>query len=279
MTPVESETRSRAGAPPGTAAAHLRAEGVVKSFGAVYALRGADLEVRRGEVMGLVGDNGAGKSTLMKIVSGVERPDSGRLSLDGREIQVRTPHAATELGIQTVYQDLALCENLDVTANLFLGHEQTADGWARCLPPPLRPLRGLDMEEQSRHAVAKLNVRTLTSVRAKVGVLSGGQRQAVAIARAVHAESTVVLLDEPTAALGVAQTAQVLDVVRQLRENDHAVIYVSHNLRDVFAVCDRITVLRHGVRVGVWETKAATPDEIVIAITRGRGDETAVDAA
>ena len=179
-----------------------------------------------------------------------------------------------------MFQDLALCENLDVTANLFLGHEQTAGGWAGCLPPSLRPLRGLDMEEQSRDAVAKLNVRTLTSVRTRVGALSGGQRQAVAIARAVRAASTVVLLDEPTAALGVAQTAQMLDVVRQLRENRHAVIYVSHNLRDVFAVCDRITVLRHGARVGVWETEAATPDEIVVAITRGGdGDETAADAA
>ena len=275
---MTSETRPRAGgtAAPG-AAAHLRAEGIVKNFGAVHALRGADLEVRRGEVMGLVGDNGAGKSTLMKIIAGVELPDGGRLLLDGREIHVRTPHAATALGIQTVFQDLALCENLDVSGNLFLGHEQTAGGWARFLPPPLRPLRGLDMEVQSRQAVAKLNVRTLTSVRAKVGTLSGGQRQAVAIARAVRAESTVVLLDEPTAALGVAQTAQVLDVVRQLRENDHAVIYVSHNLRDVFAVCDCITVLRHGARVGVWETKATTPDEIVIAITRG-DDETAADA-
>ena len=277
MTPGEGETRPRADA--SGAAAHLRAEGIVKSFGAVDALRGADLEVRRGEVMGLVGDNGAGKSTLMKIVSGVERPDGGRLLLDGREVQVRTPHAATALGIQTVFQDLALCENLDVSANLFLGHEQTAGGWAGCLPPSLRPLRALDMEEQSRDAVAKLNVRTLTSVRAKVGALSGGQRQAVAIARAVRAESTVVLLDEPTAALGVAQTAQMLDVVRQLRENRHAVIYVSHNLRDVFAVCDRITVLRHGARVGVWETRSATPDEIVVAITRGGETAAAADAA
>ena len=274
---MTNETRSRAGAAPG-AAAHLRAEGIVKNFGAVSALRGAELEVRRGEVMGLVGDNGAGKSTLMKIISGVELSDGGRLLLDGREVQVRTPHAATELGIQTVYQDLALCENLDVVGNLFLGHEQTAGGWARCLPPPLRPLRGLDMEEQSRLAVEKLHVRTLTSVRAKVSALSGGQRQAVAIARAVRAESTVVLLDEPTAALGVAQTAQVLDLVRQLRANHHAVIYVSHNLRDVFAVCDRITVLRHGARVGVWETRSTTPDKIVIAITRG-GDEAAAGAA
>ena len=275
---MTNDTRPRGATTAPGAAAHLRAEGIVKNFGAVNALRGADLEVHRGEVMGLVGDNGAGKSTLMKIIAGVELPDGGRLLLDGREVQVRTPHAATALGIQTVFQDLALCENLDVIGNLFLGHEQTVGGWAKCLPPPLRPLRGLDMEEQSRQAVAKLNVRTLTSVRTKVSALSGGQRQAVAIARAVRAESTVVLLDEPTAALGVAQTAQVLDLVRQLRENNHAVIYVSHNLRDVFAVCDRITVLRHGARVGVRETRTTTPDEIVIAITRG-GGETAAGAS
>ena len=261
-----------------TASVHLRIEGVHKSFGAVRALRGADLEVRRGEVMGLVGDNGAGKSTLMKVIAGVDRPDRGRLLLDGREIAVPSPAAAAALGFQTVFQDLALCENLDVTANLFLGHEQTAR-WARCLPPPLRPLSGLDMEERSRRAVAQLNLRTLSSVRAKVGALSGGQRQAVAIARAVRTESTVVLLDEPTAALGIAQTSQVLDVVRQLRENRHAVIYVSHNLRDVFAVCDRISVLRHGARVGVWDTDASAPDEIVIAMMHGRDDPPSAAAA
>ena len=271
---MDDNTRSRDTEP--GAAVHLRVERVTKNFGAVEALRGVELEVRRGEVMGLVGDNGAGKSTLMKIIAGVELPDGGRLLLDEREITVHNPYAAAALGIQTVFQDLALCENLDVTANLFLGHEHVGGGWAQWLPPPLRPLRTLDMEEQSRRAVAKLNVRTLSSVRAKVGTLSGGQRQAVAIARAVRTESTVVLLDEPTAALGVAQTAQVLDVVRQLRENRHAVIYVSHNLRDVFAVCDRITVLRHGARAGMWDTRATTPDEIVAAIAHGHDDVQAV---
>ena len=168
-----------------------------------------------------------------------------------------------------------------MAANLFLGHEQTAGGWAGCLPPSLRPLRGLDMEEQSRDAVAKLNVP-----HPHLGADQGSARSPAASARRWPSrarcapESTVVLLDEPTAALGVAQTAQMLDVVRQLRENRHAVIYVSHNLRDVFAVCDRITVLRHGARVGVSETEATTPDEIVVAITRGgEGDETAADAA
>ncbi len=260
------------------AAPHLQAKGIVKHFGAVQALRGADLEVRRGEVMGLVGDNGAGKSTLMKIIAGVDPADGGHLYLDGREIRVPTPHAATALGIQTVFQDLALCENLDVIANLFLGHEQTLGGLARLLPSVLRPLRTLEMEAQCRQAVSKLNVRTLSSVRTRVGSLSGGQRQAVAIARAVRAQSSVVLLDEPTAALGVAQTAQVLDVVRQLRENGHAVIYISHNLRDIFEVCDRITVLRHGVRVALREVESTNPDEIVIAITRGGDDDEEANA-
>ncbi len=248
--------------------AHLRVEKVVKNFGAVAALGGVDLEIRRGEVNGLVGDNGAGKSTLMKIIAGVETADSGRILLDGAELAMRTPHDAAAAGIQTVFQDLALCENLDVTANMFLGHEQTADGWA-FLPRILCPLRGMDMEEHARQAIGKLNVRTLNSVRAKVGLLSGGQRQAVAIARAIRADSTVVLLDEPTAALGVAQTAQVLDVVRRLRDSNHAVIYISHNLRDIFTICDSITVLRHGVRAGVWQTANTTPDEIVAAMAYG----------
>ena len=257
-------------------APHLRIESIVKNFGAVRALRGADMEARRGEVTGLVGDNGAGKSTLMKIIAGAESPDGGRVLMDESEIFIRSPHAAAAAGIQTVFQDLALCENLDVTANLFLGHETT--GGASWLPRMLRPLRAMDMEEQARRAVAKLNVQTLNSVRMKVGLLSGGQRQAVAIARAVRAESTVVLLDEPTAALGVSQTAQVLNIVRQLADNNHAVIYVSHNLRDVFAVCDRIVVLRHGATVGVWRTAETTPDAVVVAITRGRDDAEAAHA-
>lgn len=251
---------------PATDAPHLSIQGIAKNFGAVQALRGVDLDARRGEVTGLVGDNGAGKSTLMKIIAGVERADRGRLLLDGKEVAIHSSQAAAAAGIQTVFQDLALCENLDVTANLFLGHEATA-GW-RFLPRQLRPLRGMDMEQDAREAVAKLQVHTLQSVRAKVGLLSGGQRQAVAIARAIRAESTVVLLDEPTAALGVAQTAQVLDIVRSLRRA-HAVLYVSHNLRDVFSVCDRIAVLRHGAVVGVWRARETNPDEIVVAMAHG----------
>ena len=257
--------------PPGDT--HLLAENISKRFGAITALSRASLALRRGEVTGLVGDNGAGKSTLMKIVAGVFAPDQGRMSLDGAPLHIHNPADAVNAGIQTVFQDLALCENLDVSANLFLGYEQTVGGAMRLLPRVLRPLAALDMEAKARDALDKLDVRTLKAVRAKVGALSGGQRQAVAIARAVRADSSVVLLDEPTAALGVAQTAQVLDVVRQLRANGHAVLYISHNLQDVFAVCDNIAVLRHGAIVGVWPAASASADEIVAAITHGRGPQ------
>jgi D-xylose transport system ATP-binding protein len=267
-------TPSPLGGPPAGIASppaepHLKVTAVRKSFGAVEALRGVDFEVRRGEVMGLVGDNGAGKSTLMKILAGAHLADSGQFFIDGNEVTIASPHGAAELGIQIVYQDLALCENLDVTANIFLGHEPVTAGWARILPRRLRPLDELSMELKAKEAVARLQVRTLKSVRMKVGVLSGGQRQAIAIARAVRAESSIVLLDEPTAALGVAQTAQVLDVVARLRETDHAIVYISHNLQNVFDVCDRITVLRLGTNVAVHKTAETDPDEIVVEITRG----------
>jgi D-xylose transport system ATP-binding protein len=257
---------------------HLKVTAVSKSFGAVEALRDVDFEVRRGEVMGLVGDNGAGKSTLMKILAGAHPADTGQIFIDGLEVAIPSPHEAAELGIQIVYQDLALCENLDVSANVFLGHEPVGAGWARILPRRLRPLDDLNMELKAKEAVDRLQVRTLKSVRTKVGVLSGGQRQAIAIARAVRAESSIVLLDEPTAALGVAQTAQVLDVVRRLRDTDHAVVYISHNLQNVFDICDRITVLRLGTNVAIHKTSETTPDQIVVEITRGVDKEVS-DAA
>ncbi len=247
---------------------HLKAVGIKKRFGGVEALRGVDFEVRRGEVMALVGDNGAGKSTLMKALAGAHTVDDGVYFLDELEVAVNTPHDASALGIQIVYQDLALCENLDVAANLSLGDEPTRPGWG-FLPRALRPIDDLQMEKKTWAAIDQLQVKTLSSVRAKVGGLSGGQRQAIAIARAVGAESSVVLLDEPTAALGVAQTGQVLDVIRRLRETNHAVVYISHNLRDIFEVSDRITVLRHGANVAVYETEKTNPDEIVVAMTRG----------
>ena len=251
---------------------HLRVSGITKQFGGVEALRGVDFEVARGEVMALVGDNGAGKSTLMKVIAGAYAADDGEFWLNEKRVTVTNPHDAGSLGIQIVYQDLALCENLDVSANLSLGAEPVKPGWA-FLPRFLRPIDDLEMEVKAKAAIDRLEVRTLKSVRAKVGGLSGGQRQAIAIARAVGGESSVVLLDEPTAALGVAQTRQVLDVVKRLRDTGHAVVYISHNLRDIFEVSDRICILRHGRNVATWRTQETTPDEIVVAMTRGLDDE------
>ena len=251
--------------------AHLRVTGVKKRFGGVEALRGIDFEVARGEVMALVGDNGAGKSTLMKVIAGSLQADEASFQLDGRPVVIQTPHDAADLGIQIVYQDLALCENLDVSANLSLGAEPVKEGWA-FLPRFLRPIDDLTMEERALGAIERLQVRTLTSVRATVSGLSGGQRQAIAIARAVGADSSVLLLDEPTAALGVAQTRQVLDLIKRLRETDHAVVYISHNLRDVFEVADRICVMRLGGNVATFRVDETTPDEIVVAMTTGLDD-------
>lgn len=253
--------------------AHLAVRGIQKRFGGVHALRGVDFEVARGEVMALVGDNGAGKSTLMKVLAGAHPADEGQFLLDGEPVEMASPNDAVELGIQIVYQDLALCENLDVAANLSLGAEVVRPGWG-FLPRLLRPLDDLEMEVKAQKAIDRLEVRTLQSVRAKVGGLSGGQRQAIAIARAVGAESTVVMLDEPTAALGVAQTRQVLEVVKKLRETNHAVVYISHNMRDIFEVSNRITVLRHGGNVATYTTSDTNPDEIVVAMTRGLDTET-----
>ncbi len=247
---------------------YLRVCGIRKRFGGLEALRGVAFEVARGEVMALVGDNGAGKSTLMKVLAGAYVADEGQFQVGDDIVTISSPHDAAALGIQIVYQDLALCENLDVAANLSLGAEPLKAGWG-FLPRFLRPIDDMAMEEKAQKAIDMLQVRTLKSVRAKVGNLSGGQRQAIAIARAVGADSSVVLLDEPTAALGVAQTRQVLDVVKRLRETGHAVVYISHNLRDIFAVADRITVLRHGTNVATWRTDDTTPDEIVVAMTRG----------
>jgi len=266
--PATADDQVGRDAPPSV---HLRANGVCKRFGGVEALRNVDFEVARGEVMALVGDNGAGKSTLMKVLAGALLSDDGEFFIDDRRVTISSPHDATDLGIQIVYQDLALCENLDVSANLSLGAEPLKSGF-NFLPRAIRPIDDMSMEEKALAAIDRLQVRTLSSVRAKVGTLSGGQRQAIAIARAVGAESSVVLLDEPTAALGVAQTRQVLDVVKRLRETNHAVVYISHNLRDVFEVSDRICVLRHGANVATYRADETSPDEIVAAMTRGLDD-------
>jgi D-xylose transport system ATP-binding protein len=239
------------------AAPVLEAHGVCKRFGAVQALSDVDFEVFAGEVVGLVGDNGAGKSTLIKVLAGSHPADDGTLRFDGRPVRIARPQDATALGIATVYQDLALCDNLDVVANLFLGQE-------------LVSRNGLDetaMEQRANELLASLSVTTLRSVRSPVAGLSGGQRQSVAIARSLLGEPRVVILDEPTAALGVAQTRQVLDLIRRLRERRLGVVVISHNLENVFEVSDRIVVLRLGRRVATFDVHATSSEQVVGAIT------------
>jgi D-xylose transport system ATP-binding protein len=244
----------------------LALKGFTKSFGAVEALKGVDLELRPGEVLGLVGDNGAGKSTLIKAIAGVQPADVGEATFDGRPVRLSSPQAATGLGIATVYQDLALCENLDVVANLFLGKEVSASG-------PLA-LDETAMEQKSLELLGSLGVTTIRSVRIEIERLSGGQRQAVAIARSLLGEPKVVLLDEPTAALGVVQTHQILELIKRLRERGLGVIVISHNLADVFKVADRVAVLRLGRMAATFEIASSSQSEIVAAITGAEfGDE------
>jgi ABC-type sugar transport system ATPase subunit len=214
----------------------LQLRGIGKSFGAVQALVGVDLNVPAGQVTALVGDNGAGKSTLIKTIAGIWQPDAGAMSWQGRRVHIRSPREATALGIATVYQDLALCDNLDVVENMYLGQEVVHMGL----------LDDASMETGAKRTLADLAVTTVTSVRQPVGSLSGGQRQAVAVAKAVRQRAGLVVMDEPTAALGVSQTALVLDLIRKLAERGVAVVVVSHNLNDVFAVADRLVVLRLG---------------------------------
>ena len=233
---------------------------VYKSFGSVQALSDVDLEVRRGEVMALVGDNGAGKSTLIKCVAGINSIDNGTVLFEGREVTIHGPKDAARLGIEVVYQDLALCDNLDVVQNMYLGRE--AHDF-------LQRLREPEMEMKTAETLESLSVTTIGSIRQPVATLSGGQRQSVAVARSVMWNSRIVILDEPTAALGVAQTRQVLDLVNRLAENGLAVVLISHNLHDIFEVATRITVLRLGRVVGVYEREKTTQTEIVGAITAG----------
>jgi D-xylose transport system ATP-binding protein len=239
---------------------------VSKNFGSVEALRGVDFEVQDGEVMALVGDNGAGKSTLIKCVAGIYSIDDGDIYFEGERVTIHGPKDAAKLGIEVVYQDLALCDNLDVVQNMFLGRENH---------DPLRRLREAPMEQRTTETLKSLAVTTIRSVRQPVASLSGGQRQSVAVARAVLWNNRVVFLDEPTAALGVAQTRQVLDLVKRLGEQGLAVVIVSHNLSDIFEVAHRITVLRLGRNVGVYEREKTTEQEIVQAITAGTATEAA----
>jgi D-xylose transport system ATP-binding protein len=238
----------------------LSCRGVSKAFGAVHALYRVDFDVKAGEVMALVGDNGAGKSTLIKGIVGIYPFDEGDLFFDGKKVKIGNPRDAAALGIEVVYQDLALADNLDVVGNMFLGREEVRNGVV---------LDELHMEHRSREVLESLSVTTLQSVRQTVAGLSGGQRQAVAVAKSVMWDSKMVILDEPTAALGVAQTRQVLDLVRRLAEQGFGVVIISHNLHDIFEVADRITVLRLGQQVGVVDRAGSTQQEVVELITAG----------
>jgi simple sugar transport system ATP-binding protein len=240
----------------------LEARAIELSYGRVQALRGADFAVRAGEVVALVGDNGAGKSTLVKILSGTLRPDAGEILFEGRPVSLRSPHEARDLGIETVYQDLAVAPDLDPAANLFLGRERTLAG-------PLGRLGFLDrraMRREADEAFASLGVE-LQDTDVSVASLSGGQRQGVAVSRAVTWASRVVFMDEPTAALGVVQSRNVYELIRRVRSSGLAVVLISHNLPEVFEVADRIEVMRLGRRVARFEATGTSMDEIVAAMT------------
>ena len=238
----------------------LSMSGINKSFGAVHVLRDVNFNIYPGEVTALVGDNGAGKSTLIKCIAGIYVAESGEITFEGKKVEIENPRDATALGIEVVYQDLALCDNLDIVQNMFLGREERT---------------GIVLNEPSMEALAAktldgLSVRTVKSIRQVVSSLSGGQRQTVAIARAVLWNSKLVILDEPTAALGVAQTEQVLKLVRRLADNGLAVILISHNLNDVFAVADYIAPLYLGTLTTQVETKNVTASQVVELITTGK---------
>ena len=234
----------------------LQIEHATKRFGAVEALRDVSFEVYAGEVVALVGDNGAGKSTLVKAIAGTYPADSGSIFFDGAPVSISTPKDAAALGIATVYQDLALCDNIDVVGNLFLGSETMRAGL----------LDEASMEHTAVALMSRLSVR-IPSLRTPVASLSGGQRQSVAVARATLGDPRIVMLDEPTAALGVSQTKEVLELIRTLRAEGLGVVVISHNLSDIFAVADRVIVLRLGRRVATFVTAETTPDAVVAAIT------------
>jgi D-xylose transport system ATP-binding protein len=235
----------------------IELSGIKKSFGPVDVLKGVDLKVYPGRVTALVGDNGAGKSTLIKGIAGVQPYDDGVVKFEGEEVNLHTPRISSALGIEVVYQDLALCENLDIVQNMFLGREELSQG----------TLNEADMEFAAAKALQSLSVRTVKSLRQKVSSLSGGQRQTVAISRTVLRDAKLVILDEPTAALGVAQTEQVLNLVRRLADKGLAVIMISHNLADVFQVADDIAVLYLGNMVAQLETKKTTHNDVIGYIT------------
>lgn len=243
----------------------LSLRGISKNFGAVRALRDVDLDVPAGEVTALIGDNGAGKSTLIKAIAGIWEPSSGEKWWQGKKIATHTPKEASDLGIATVYQDLALCDNLDIVANMYLGYESTK----------LKVLDEVAMEVHAQETLRDLSVSTVQSVRQLVGSLSGGQRQAIAVARAVMRDAKLVIMDEPTAALGVTQTAQVLELITTLASRGIAVLVISHNLNDVFAVADRIAVMYLGTLVSSGPTANYDMSSAVDLITTGTSSRAA----
>ncbi|MBD2158598.1 ATP-binding cassette domain-containing protein [Leptolyngbya sp. FACHB-16] len=254
---VTIEGRSPQGSVP-----RLELRGINKFFGGVHALKNVDFDVYAGEVVGLVGDNGAGKSTLIKTMSGAYVPDQGQILIDGQPVTIQSPQDSTQLGIETVYQDLALCDNLDVVGNLWLGRE----AYKSLIPGVLKVLDETEMERQTLEVLKTLDVK-IPSVRSAVATLSGGQRQCIAVAKTILRNPKVVLLDEPTAALGVAQTRQVLNLIHRLKEQGLAVVVISHNLHDVFEVTDRIQVMRLGQKIATFNTHTASREEVIGAIT------------
>ncbi|HMK63753.1 MAG TPA: ATP-binding cassette domain-containing protein [Acidimicrobiales bacterium] len=246
----------------------LKVRGLYKSFGAVQALTDVNLDVPAGQVTGLCGDNGAGKSVLIKCVAGIHEPDHGQICFEGRPVRIRNAHDAAALGIDTVYQDLALADNLDIVQNMFLGRERLRK----------RLLDEDDMERAAAQTLANLRVTTVRSIRQPVGSLSGGQRQSVAVAKAVMWNSKLVIMDEPTAALGVTQTAMVLDLVKSLRDRGLGVIIVSHNLNDIFAVADRLAILYLGRMVVEDLTSNFDRQKVVEFMTTGGTGDTTVAA-
>jgi fructose transport system ATP-binding protein len=263
----QSGRRAAASAGPQRARPVLAANGIAKSYGAVVALSSVDLELYPGEVLGLIGDNGAGKSTLVKCIAGAEQPDSGEILLDGRRVALRSPLEAREAGIETVHQTLGVVPALDIASNLFLGRELRRPGPLGTL---LRRLDVAEMRRQARADVERLGIETLQDIRQSVETLSGGQRQAVAVARAVAFGSKVLIMDEPTAALGVRESGQVLRLVRTLRDRGLPVIFISHNMPNVWSLADRIQIMRLGRRIAVVTPESHTMEEGVAMMTGAR---------
>jgi ABC-type sugar transport system ATPase subunit len=256
---ADSATTTKA---PRAAETLLKLRGIDKHFGAVQALYGVDLDLPAGQITALAGDNGAGKSSLTKVISGIFQPDRGKIYWEGREVEIHNPRDAASLGIETVYQDLALADNLDIVQNMFLGRERLRH----------RLLDEDDMEKEAAKTLRSLSVTTIRSIRQQVATLSGGQRQAVAVAKAVMWNSKLVLLDEPTAALGVAATKTVLDLVRRLKDQGLAVMIISHNLNDVFEIADRIAILYLGRMVAQDQISAFDRQSVVDFMTTGRSN-------